>query len=714
MNTPGVATVGARDSSPVAKPISPAAAAAAAWRAANYLCVAQLYLRDNVLLEQPLSSGHIKRRIVGHWGTAPGINFILAHLSLTARATGTGILPILGTGHAATSMLAWLYLEGTLGATYPELRWSADGLRRLVCSFGTGGLFRSELSAFIPGAFAANGELGPALAIAQGVALDRETPAVVCIVGDGELETGPAAAALLAAREIEPTHGRLPVVVVNLNEHRMGARSILGRMDDDAVRRYFEGFGLQPSFTGVEDHQAAHETFRTAFEGGGRARRPVVIVRSRKGETFPGPRGFEEIVGSTRAHKAPLKDPAEDPAELACLQTWLRSYRPDELFEPDGTPSDAVREALPPPPLRLGCQWRAIDPPQALRLPSTQPGDHCASPAVSPMDAVSAFLAAVLDSNDNGRQFRVFCPDELESNRLSALRRLHGGRVLEVLSEDVCHGWLEGYVRSGRHGILISYEGFASKFATAFAQSLKFAIESQAIAFRSPCPSLNYLLTSLGWHNVYTHQNPDFISAVLVRESDLARVYLPVTARGLVWRLREALASSGRINLVVASKYALGLDLEPRVEDALAERGVAVAREPASEPEIILASAGDVAGASVFRAADMLARLARPVAVRVVLVEEPARISPRSPRALPDAEYRALFGQRQPVLVNFGGFPDTARALFAGRPNGDRVVVAGYTDRTGSDHETNLRANGVSPEQICERAMELHRRQGRP
>jgi xylulose-5-phosphate/fructose-6-phosphate phosphoketolase len=675
----------------------------AAWRAANYLCAAQLYLRRNVLLEEPLRAEDVKQRIVGHWGTAPGVNFILVHLSFATRATGIPILPVLGTGHAASSMLAWLYIEGSLADSYPELSWSRSGLDTLVANFGSGNLFRTELSAFLPGVFAANGELGAAHSIAQGIALDLTSLAVASIVGDGELETGPASASVLAARELSDHSACPPVLIVNMNGFRMGGRSILGRMDENDLRAYFNACGYQVRIVDVPDHAGAHEAFCAALRQ--RDRPQVLLVRSRKGVTFPEFGGRTEgLVGSARAHKAPLTAPARDAEELAVLDRWLRDYRPCELFEADGTPCETVQAVLPAPCHRIGRQWRTLPHPQPLQV------DCPASPAASPeepMQAVERLLAAVLDAPRNRSRFRIFSPDELGSNRLAGFAQEFPERILEILSEDVCHGWAEGYVRSGRHALLVSYEAFASRFATLFAQFLKFSEESASVAFRVETPSLNYLLTSLGWHNVYSHQNPDFISVMLLRLSDRVRVYLPVNGRRLVVRLQEVLRSSGRVNAVVASKYAIGPDLDETTGIGLSSKGAEAVGEMFGEADLVLAAAGDVACASAVEAAKVLRRTLPDLRVRVVLVEEIGRLSIARNDGLSPQTYRALFGDRQPVLFAFIGYAATIEAIVAGRPNADRIIVTGYADRAGRDFPSTLWANGMAGQQLAKRALRL-------
>jgi xylulose-5-phosphate/fructose-6-phosphate phosphoketolase len=671
---------------------------ASAWDAANYLSVAQLYLRRNVLLEEPLTPEDVKPRIVGHWGAAPGVNFILAHLSLVARTEQVPILPVIGTGHAASSMLAWLYLEGSLGETYPRLAWSRAGVETLVSSFGTGGPFRTELSAFLPGTLSANGEIGPAYAIAQGIALDLTSPVVACVVGDGELETGPAAASLLATRELRGHAGHYPVVIVNLNGCRMGSRSILGGMNSADVEGYFRSLGYRVAQLDLPDHNAAHAAFGEAL------RHPVrphaIVVRSAKGVTFPEADGrFAGVVGTPRAHKAPLIDPRRDREEFELLSRWLESYRPRELFE-DGVPSKAVRAALPPPPLRLGRQWRALPAPEPLALEGAPESPHG-----QPMQRVEAFLAGVLQAEANRSRLRIFSPDELGSNRLVGLLERCPGRLLEVLSEDVCQAWAEGYVRSGRHALVVSYEAFASRFASSFAQYVKFSRESGEAGFRPTCASLNYLLTSLGWHNVYSHQNPDFVSIVLLRESDSVRVHLPVNGRRLVARLREALASSGCVNALVASKHEIGPELDDAAERDLTLLGAAAPGEPVHAPDVILAAAGDVVCASVQEAARILAGRRPALRVRTVFVEELRCLSLRSARSLAPAAYSALFGDGQPVLFVFNGYAATIEALLAGRPNARWTTVIGYGDVAGHDFESNLTANGMAPAQLAARVL---------
>ena len=662
------------------------------WRALNYLCAAQLYLRDNVLLRRPLRGGDLKGRFSGHWGTAPGVNFALAHLSFAAKRTSRAIIPLLGTGHAATSLLAWLYIENTLGDVYPELQWSRTGIRRLIASFGGAGVFRTELSAFSPATMFSGGDLGGALSFAQGLALCRAPATIACIVGDGELETGPAAAALVAARELDLRSTSQVLVVVNLNEMRMSSSSILGRMSDQDVRAYFSGLGYRVAFTGY-NHAMAASAFLAALRA---PTRTVLVVRGPKGFTFTG--GDERIVGTPAAHKAPFQE-AHDDRTVERLAVWLGSYRPLSLFDDDGRPSKLIRANLPRRRLRIGRQAMHFLRHANLRKPervrACADALESARSGIDPMTALATYLRGLLATR---RALHIFSPDESVSNRVGALAQQFPDRFVEVLSEDVCQGWMEGCAMHSPV-LMITYEAFAARCAPAVAQYIKYVQDAARLAWRPRTHALNYVLTSLGWHNVYTHQNPDFVATVVARRSGMVSVFYPPTARRLVARTTYALNSRERVNIIVASKYALDFELDEAVESQLEQRGVA--RLGGTPPyDTVFIACGDVALSSVLEAARLL-RLASPRAnVHIIIIEDLATLSD------PTLINTSLLNTHTRIVIAFVGWPSTIDMLIARQPWVRSTCVAGYRDCTGTDYPTTLENNGLSPARLADLAGE--------
>ncbi|WP_434441666.1 phosphoketolase family protein [Lentzea sp. E54] len=695
-------------------------------RACDYAAVAMIYLKDNVLLREPLRREHLKPRLLGHWGTCPGITLLYSGLNGLVRRTGQRTLLVTGPGHGAPAVHANLWLEGTHAALDPALGLDEAGLAELVRRFSWPGGFPSHLSPEVPGVIHEGGELGYALATAFGAALDKPDLLVACLVGDGEAETGPTAGSWHANKYLSPRTDGAVLPVLHLNGYKISSPTIYGCMSDEELTAYFSGAGWSPylvDVTAADDPDAllaetldlAHreiEAVRERWQPGERAVWPMIVLRSPKGWGVPArDAAGEPLEGTFRAHQVPLGDVHEDDAEFALLERWLRSYRPEELFDTDGRPHDDLLADLPPEDLRLGRVPEAnggrlrrdLPLPDVARFAVDVPEPGAAS--ASPTGTAGEWLAGLMRATEDRRDFRVMCPDELESNKLGALLEVTGrtftwplpdtaehiapgGRVMEVLSEHLCQGWLQGYLLTGRHGLFPCYEAFASIADSMLNQYAKFLKMSGEVPWRAPVASLNYLLTSEGWrqeHNGYSHQGPGFLNNLLTKKASTARIYLPPDANTLLVTLRRCLASTDRINLVVAGKNAgaqwLGLDAAERH----CEAGASVwdwACHGDGDPDVVLACAGGIPTVEVLAAAAMLREHAPGLSVRVVNVVDLLSLAPasRHPHGLPDEDFAACFGERTPVVFGFHGYPSAAHETLHGRPATERFHVHGYLE----------------------------------
>ena len=702
------------------------------FRAANYLGAAQLYLRDNALLRSPLTRENIKPRLLGHWGTQPGLNLIYGHLSRLARDTGTEILYVVGTGHGAPGVLACLWLEGTLGAVYPHYAQTLEGVERFVHDFSWPGGMPSHLTAQAPGMLHEGGELGYSLLHAFGAAFDNPDLLVACVIGDGEAETGPCATSWHGSKFLDPSRDGAVLPILHLNGYKLSGPTIFARMDDETLRKLFEGLGWAPIFvTGEGDPRPTHAVLWDALDhahgsiraiqhaariGTSRAepaKWPMIVLRTPKGWTCPAFLDGHAVEGTFHAHQIPIEDPRENPAHLAALETWLRSYRPEALFGADARPVEDVVAVFPGWPLRLG-QCRAANG-GALRKKLPTPDLATAAVAVDRPGATSAKATEVLggwlrdlirmDAGAGGaHQFRLFCPDETASNKLQAVFAVtnrafeepmhatdeglaHDGRVMEILSEHTCQGWLEAYLLSGRHGLFACYEAFISIVDSMMLQYTKWQKMAAEVPWRVPVASLNYLLTSHIWeqdHNGYSHQGPGFINTLLTRKSDQTRIYLPPDANCLLAVMRHAFESTGRVNLVVASKKPLPqwLGIDDAVAHCAAGAGVWEWACHGGAPDVVLAAAGDVPTRETLAAAELLRRHAPEMSVRVVnvvdllVLEHPDRHA----RGLPGEAFTTLFTAAAPVVFAFHGYPGVVHELVYHRPEPTRFDVHGYRE----------------------------------
>jgi len=724
-------------------------------RAANYLGAAQLYLRENTRLREPLEAAHVKPRLLGHWGTQPGLNLIYAHVSRLIRDTGQKALLMVGPGHGAPAILGCLWLEGTLGAVYPEYSRDGAGMTRLIRAFSWPGGFPSHLTALTPGAIHEGGELGYSLVHAFGAAFDNPDLMVVCVVGDGEAESGPLAASWHSPKFIDPARDGAVLPILHLNGVKLSGPAFYARMTREELAAYFTGCGYVMREVAGDSPEEVHAPLAAALEWAqgeihalqARARGnaapdyngwPVIVLRTPKGMTGPLTLDGLPIVGTFRSHQIPITDPRTNPAHLRVLQDWLRSYHPDELFDGEGRPIAAITAILPPAELMLGRCKQANG--GAIRVPLELPDIAARAVAVPKPGAVRAestaimgdWLREVFRANEAAANFRLFCPDETNSNHLGAVFEVtarawnlpllpsdvglaRGGRVMEILSEHCCEGWLEGYLLSGRHGIFACYEAFIGIIDTMMAQYAKWQKMARDLPWRVPVASLNYLLTSHVWeqdHNGYSHQGPTFINTLLMRKSAEVRVYLPPDANCLLAISEHCLRGVGLINLIVASKNLRGQWLDLEAARAHCARGASI-WEWAScegEPDIVLAAAGDVPTAETLAAAWLLKRELPALKVRVVNVVDLLTLESAGdhPHAMDEAAFTALFTDTAPVVFAFHGYPLLIHELIYRRPDPGRFHVKGYREEgTTTTPFDMLVVNGMSRYDIAIEA--LHR-----
>ncbi|MEV5607571.1 phosphoketolase family protein [Streptomyces sp. NPDC052225] len=708
------------------------AALDAHWRAANYLAVGQIYLLDNPLLTEPLSAEHIKPRLLGHWGTSPGLNLVHTHLNRVVKERGLDALCVWGPGHGGPAVLANSWLEGSYTQTYPDVTRDAAGMARLFKQFSFPGGVPSHVAPETPGSIHEGGELGYSLAHAYGAALDNPDLLVTCVIGDGEAETGPLAASWHSNKFLDPVHDGAVLPVLHLNGYKIANPTVLSRLPEEELDALLRGYGHEPIHVSGSDPMRVHRDMARAMDravsrihalqsearaGGakdfGRPRWPVIVLRTPKGWTGPGTVDDEPVEGTWRSHQVPLAQVRENPEHLRQLEAWLRSYRPQELFDAHGRPVPEVLECVPAGTRRLGATPHANGGLLTRDLPTAPlerfavPVDKPGTTLHEPTRVLGGLLAQVMADTADRRDFRVVGPDETASNRLDALFDVTGkawqartvatdehlardGRVMEILSEHLCQGWLEGYLLTGRHGLFSSYEAFVHIVDSMVNQHIKWLKTSRQLAWRAPIPSLNYLLTSHVWrqdHNGFSHQDPGFVDHVLNKSPDVVRVYLPPDANTLLSVAEHVLHSRDYVNVVVAGKQPtfdwLSLD-EARAHCA---RGAGVwdwagTDDGSRDPDVVLACAGDVPTQEVLAAAGLLRTHLPELAVRVVNVVDMARLMPKDehPHGMPDFEYDALFTADKPVIFAYHGYPWLIHRLAYRRTGHRHLHVRGYKE----------------------------------
>lgn len=701
------------------------------WRAANYLSVGQIYLLDNPLLRLPLRPEHIKPRLLGHWGTTPGLNFIYVHLNRLIRRHDLDMIYICGPGHGGPGMVANTYLEGTYSEIYPRIGRDAEGLRKLFRQFSFPGGIPSHAAPETPGSIHEGGELGYALVHAFGAAFDNPDLIVACVVGDGEAETGPLAASWHSNKFINPTRDGAVLPILHLNGYKIANPTILGRLPDDELRQLFTGFGYEPIFVTGDDPPPMHHAMAAALEQAlkairaiqsaardGRAgveppRWPMIILRSPKGWTGPKEVDGKKVEGFWRAHQVPIVDPRQNPEHLALLEQWMRSYQPEALFDSSGRFDPGLQALAPQGARRMGANPHANGGMlrRDLKLPDWR--DHAVTvtePGTSEAEAtrvMGQYLAQVMRLNAATRNFRLMGPDETASNRLDAVFEAtdriwmepiepydvhlsRDGRVMEVLSEHLCQGWLEGYLLTGRHGLFSCYEAFVHIVDSMFNQHAKWLKVSRGLDWRAPIASLNYLLTSHVWrqdHNGFSHQDPGFIDLVTNKKADIVRVYLPPDANTLLWITDHCLRTYDRVNVIVAGKQPAPQWLDADAAAAHCEAGAGIwpwagTEREHREPDVVMACAGDVPTLETLAAVDLLRQHLPDLAIRVVNVVDLMTLQPtrEHPHGLGDVAFDRLFTRRAPVIFAYHGYPYLIHRLTYSRANHDGFHVRGFME----------------------------------
>ncbi|MFC4857675.1 phosphoketolase [Actinophytocola glycyrrhizae] len=703
------------------------------WRAANYLSVGQIYLLDNPLLTEPLCREHIKPRLLGHWGTTPGLNFLYAHLNRVIRARDLNTMYVVGPGHGGPAMLANTWLEGSYTAANPAVQRDEQGMRELFRQFSFPGGVPSHVAPEVPGSIHEGGELGYSLAHAFGAAFDNPDLVVACVVGDGEAETGPLAASWHANKFLNPATDGAVLPVLHLNGYKIANPTILARIPQDELDALFRGYGYAPRYVTCDidtDTEQVHQDMAAALDealdeirdiqqrarAGGdrdRPRWPLIVLRSPKGWTGPSEVDGVQVTGTWRAHQVPLSGVRDNSEHLALLEQWLRSYHPEELFTDNGAPIADLLATVPDGDRRMGANphanggllLRPLELPDFRRY-AAEVDKHGATTS-EPTRVLGRWLRDVVRDNADTRNFRIFGPDETASNRLDAVYEetgkqwqaevlpvdehlAHDGRVVEVLSEHLCQGFLEGYLLTGRHGLFSCYEAFIHIIDSMFNQHAKWLKTSKALPWRRPVASLNYLLTSHVWrqdHNGFSHQDPGFIDHVMNKKAEVIRVYLPPDTNTLLSVADHCLKSRDYVNVVVAGKNQTP-DWLPMDEAVLhATRGAGIwdwagNEHDGEEPDVVLACAGDAPTLEVMAATAILREQLPDLKVRVVNVVDLMRLQPHTehPHGMTDPEFDAMFTTDKPVIFAYHGYPWLIHRLTYRRTNHHNIHVRGYKE----------------------------------
>ena len=698
------------------------------WRAANYLSVGQIYLYDNPLLKEPLKLEHVKPRLLGHFGTTPGLNFIYAHFNRVIKKYDLNVIYITGPGHGGPGLVANTYLEGTYSEVYPNIAQNEPGMKRLFTQFSFPGGIPSHVAPETPGSIHEGGELGYALLHAYGAVLDNPDLLACCVVGDGEAETGPLATSWHSNKFLNPARDGAVLPILHLNGYKIAGPTVLARIPNEELTDLLKGYGYMPYFVEGADpfpmHQLMagtldavladiHAIQRDARENGFQHRPawPMIVLRSPKGWTGPKEIDGKPVEGSFRSHQVPIAN-VEKPGHLKALEDWMKSYRPEELFDQTGRLIPELAELAPKGERRMGANPHANG---GLLLKDLAMPDFCDYAVKVPKPgAVNSeatriaglFLRDVMKLNLDTKNFRVMGPDETASNRLDALFEVTDrvwtekilpadehmspdGRVMEVLSEHMCQGWLEGYLLTGRHGFFSCYEAFIHIIDSMFNQHAKWLKVTRQIPWRRPVASLNYLLTSHVWrqdHNGFSHQDPGFIDVVVNKKADIVRVYLPPDANTLLSVTDHCLRSRHYINVIVAGKQPAPqwLDMDAAIEHCTAGLGIWAwaSNDQGGEPDVVMACCGDVPTLETLAAVDMLRKHLPDLRIRVVNVVDLMTLEPSTehPHGLSDFEFDSIFTTDKPIVFAFHGYPWLIHRLTYRRRNHDNLHVRGYKE----------------------------------
>ncbi|MBY5852292.1 phosphoketolase family protein [Rhizobium ruizarguesonis] len=701
------------------------------WRAANYLSVGQIYLLANPLLREPLQPEHIKPRLLGHWGTTPGLNFIYAHLNRLIRARDLDIIYMCGPGHGGPGMVANTYLEGIYSEIYPDISEDAEGLRKLFRQFSFPGGIPSHAAPETPGSIHEGGELGYALVHAYGAAFDNPDLIVACVIGDGEAETGPLAASWHSNKFLNPARDGAVLPILHLNGYKIANPTILGRTSDEDLYHLFEGYGYEPFFVDGHEphdmHQQMAATFDQVFDRIreiqnearlGKApdfcpRWPMIVLRSPKGWTGPKEVDGKKVEGFWRAHQVPVSNCREDESHRKILEDWMRGYDPEDLFSTDGRLKPELRALAPVGERRMGANphanggllRRELDVPD-IRDYAVDIGKR-GSAMVQSTEILGHYLRDTMKRNAEAANFRIFGPDETESNRLGSVFEVtdrvwmesiepydvhlsRDGRVMEVLSEHLCQGWLEGYLLTGRHGLFSCYEAFIHIIDSMFNQHAKWLKVTRELAWRKPISSLNYLLTSHVWrqdHNGFSHQDPGFVDLVANKKADIVRIYLPPDANTLLWVGDHCLRTYDRINVIVAGKQPEPQWLSMNEAVKHCEAGIGIWHWASNDddtilPDLVMACAGDVPTMETLAAVDLLRKAIPELRIRTVNVVDLLALQSRDqhPHGLTDEAFDAIFTADKPVIFAYHGYPYLIHRLTYKRTNHRNIHVRGFIE----------------------------------
>ena len=699
------------------------------WRAANYLSVGQIYLMANPLLSEPLKLEHTKPRLLGHWGTTPGLNFIYIHFNRIIKKFDLNVIYIAGPGHGGPGMVANTYLEGTYSELYPRISETKEGLQRLFKQFSFPGGIPSHAAPETPGSINEGGELGYSIAHAYGAVFDNPDLLVCCVVGDGEAETGALATSWHSNKFLNPERDGAVLPVLHLNGYKIANPTILGRMPDSELEQLFTGYGYKPYFVEGHEPEAMHQKMAhtldmivgeiraiqnhwRAGKGNGVPVWPMIVLRTPKGWTGPKMVDDKPVEGTWRAHQVPVADLASNPEHLRILEQWMKSYNPQELFDNSGRLVPELKELAPAGNRRMGSNPHAngglllkdlILP--DFRAYGIEVGKSGAEFAEATR-VLAPFLRDVMKLNAEAKNFRVFGPDETASNRLEAIygatdkvfmqpilqtdeHLSKNGRVIEMLSEHMCQGWLEGYLLTGRHGFFSCYEAFIHIVDSMFNQHAKWLKVSRNISWRRSIASLNYLLTSHVWrqdHNGFTHQDPGFIDHVMNKKADIVRVYLPPDANCLLSVTDHCLRSRDYVNVIVAGKQMALQYLNIEAAIAHCTNGIGIwdwaSTDKGTEPDVVMACAGDIPTLETLAAVDLLRQHFPDIKVRVVNVVDLMTLQPTSehPHGLPDREFDSIFTVNRPVIFAYHGYPWLIHRLTYRRANHNNFHVRGYKE----------------------------------
>ncbi len=697
------------------------------WRAANYLSVGQIYLFDNPLLKEPLKLEHVKPRLLGHWGTTPGLNFIYLHLNRVIKEQGIEVVYVAGPGHGGPGLVANTYLEGTYSEFYPNVAQDEEGLKRLFTQFSFPGGIPSHVAPETPGSMHEGGELGYSLSHAFGAAFDNPDLIVAAVVGDGEAETGPLATGWHGNKFLNPIHDGCVLPILHLNGYKIANPTILARIPHEELEALFKGYGYVPHFVEGDEPEKMHQLMAATLDRcvadikaiqkdartNGYKQRPIwpmIVLRSPKGWTGPKEVDGKKTEGSWRSHQVPMGDMAH-PGHVKILETWMKSYKPEELFDEHGRLLPELAELAPKGDLRMGANRHANGfLTRDLRMPDFRKyALEVPTPGGTMGEAtrvMGKFLRDVLKENAALKQFRLFGPDEVASNRwqdaFEVTERTFeaeiipgddhlapDGRVMEVLSEHQCQGWLEGYLLTGRHGFFSCYEAFVHIVDSMFNQHAKWLRTIRHVAWRRPIPSLNYLLTSHVWrqdHNGFSHQDPGFIDHVINKKAEVVRVYLPPDANTLLSVTDHCLRSRNYVNVVVAGKQPAPqwLNMDQAIKHCTAGIGIWewASNDKGSEPDVVMACCGDVPTLEALAAVAILRKEVPELKVRVINVVDLMKLQPQleHPHGLSDKAFDLLFTRDRPIVFAFHGYPWLIHRLTYRRHNHKNLHVRGYKE----------------------------------